>query len=240
MDRIRPRHDQAMALRGRADRLWSAKTAEDWATAYLFLEPPERQKASQEEFVNWCVNEEPFRVLSYDVQDVRVAGDVGWVNVHYRASLNKFPDAPARDAQTWEKWRRIDEMWYPVPVDELSVYPESPAKRDAAEESRLRGRFLESWAARQARAWPRLYKLTDPADRADVPEEEYAEVEGLFEYIAHEIHWVEVLGRRGRIRVSYEHRVTDPSLSKLPVMSASVIETWIRRDNEWYRDLKHK
>lgn len=232
--------DEVTVLRQRADRLWSAKEAQDWATVFQFQDPAEHDQSAKDEFIRWCVEEEPFRILSYEIDDVDVDGNLGWVDVRYRTSLNKFPDIPARDAETWQKWRRIDGMWYPVPTRELASCPEAPSKRDASAEARLRTRFLESWTARQGRDWPRLYALTDPADREDVPEDEYAQVEGLFEYLAHEVDWVEVVGQRGRIRVSYEHKVTDTSLSKLPAMTATMIETWIQRDNEWYRDLKRQ
>lgn len=238
IDNERYRSDERMALRERADRLWAAKRSEDWRAAFILQDPKQVTGASEEEFVAWCAEEEPFRIRTYELGAVETDGDLGWVEVSYRTLLRKFPDVPARDAHTWQKWRRVAGKWFPIPVQDLSAYLESPALRDAAEEARLRARFMESWQARHAKDWRKLYMLSDPLDLPDVAEDVFVEAEGIYEYLSFRIHWIEVLASRGRIRVSYEHRVDDPSLTKLSASTACVTETWIQRDGEWCRDLK--
>jgi hypothetical protein len=106
------------------------------------------------------------------------------------------------------------------------------------QEELLRSRFQETWKARKAADWHTLYGLTDPEDRATVTESMFAESEALFEYLSHRVQWVQVIGGQGKIYVTYHHKLTDPSLEKLPTAEVTIHERWIRRGNEWYRDLK--
>lgn len=211
---------------------------EDWATVFGFLDPSKARRMVRAEFVRWSAREEPFQIISFHIGTVEADGDVGWTEVHYRTLLRRFPDIAARDATQWQKWRVVQGQWYPVPQRELEAYPAPPAKRDADEETRLRTRFEESWDARRRRDWRRLYELCDPRDRSAVSRESFAESESLFEYRSHRVDWVEVISGRGRVRVLYDHKIMDASLTKLPARSMYVVERWVKVDNEWYRDLK--
>lgn len=222
----------------RAERLWEARRQEDWAAVFQLQDPQEREGVGQADFVTWCEQKEPFRVHSFELGQMLVEGDLGWVEVHGSTSIRRFPDSPPRDTQQWEKWRRIEGDWYPVPRKELASYPASPALRDAAEEARLAERFAASWQARVAKDWSRLYAMTDPRDHGDVPQDRFAQELEKVEYISHEVQWVEVVGERGSVRVVYRHRLNDPSLTKLPPSAVSVVEPWIKCENEWYLDLK--
>ncbi len=238
VDREGVRPTQTTSLGERAERLWTAKRAEDWSALFLLQDPATLAGASEDEFVAWCAKEEPFRILAYEIATVLSDGDFGWVEVRYRTTLRKFPDMPPKDAPTWQKWHRVAGEWFPVPTRALSSYPESPATRNAAEETRLRARFMESWRARRAKDWRELYRLSDPQDHQDVAEDVFVEAEDMYEYFSFNIHWIEAVADRGRIRVLYEHKLDDPSLTKLPVTMAYVTETWVLRDGEWFRDLK--
>ncbi len=230
--------DSGEALPKRAERFWTAKTAEDWATVFVFEPPDRRAETKEADFVAWCREHEPFRIHSFQLGRVVTEGQVGWVEVDYSTSLSRFPDLAPREAGRWQKWLLVDGQWYPISPRQLSLYPESPALRDGAQEQRLAVRFEEAWRARRDRDWHQLYKLTDPRDWAEVPEDDFVEVESLFEYLSYELGWVQVLGEDGKVRVAYRHKVSDPSLTKLPARSIWLVEKWIKYDNEWYRDLK--
>lgn len=227
---------QAPELRAQAERLWAARKAEDWATLYTFLEP-HQQTASLEEYAAWARDHEPFKVESYQLGQVLTDGRLGWVEINARLAVRRFPNMPARAAHRWDKWEWREQQWRQVPPRAVEDYPESPVTRDAAEEAHLRERFGESWAARRAADWEKLYSLVDPRDRERVPFEKFVDSEGLFEYYSHGIVWIEVIDDRGRIRVSYEHKLTDPSLTKLPQKTLEVTERWVKHEGVWYRDL---
>lgn len=230
--------DVTANLGQRAETLWSARAADDCPLVFRFLEPDRHNATEESAFVAWCREEEPFRILEHRIGRILTEGELGWVEVDYLAAIRRFPELPPRRTARWEKWRLREGIWYPIPADEVDLYPDSPAVRNAPSEDRLRQRFLESWDARQRRAWSDLYRLVDPEDRAAISETEFADSEGLFDYLGLETQWVEVQGDRGKVHVTYHHKVTDPSLSKLPARSLSITEKWIQRDEQWYRDLQ--
>lgn len=233
----RPGHG-GETLRERAERFWTAKVAEDWATVFIFEPQDKRREMKEADFVTWCREHEPFRIHSFGIGQVLIEEQLGWVELDYRTSLSRFPDLAPRDTSRWQKWLLVDGRWCPIDPRKLSYYPESPALRDRVQEQRLAARFEESWKARHDGDWHRLYELTDPGDRPDVPEDEFVEVASLFEYFSYELGWVQVLGDDGKVRVSYHHKVSDPSLTKLPARSIWIVEKWIKYDDDWYRDLK--
>jgi hypothetical protein len=164
--------------------------------------------------------------------------DWGWVRVIAKTVYTGIPDAQVEGTETWEKWRRVHGRWYPVPKREGNTVPEAPSLRNAGEEERLRARFAQAWTALQSKDRHRLYELIDPRDREGIIEEKFLAGEGAIQYLGHKLHWVEVIGDRGRIHVSYEHKLADPSLTKLPAQEVAVTDYWIARDGEWFRDLK--
>jgi hypothetical protein len=162
---------------------------------------------------------------------------MGWVEVDYNTLIRRFETLPPRDAKLWQKWRYVDGQWHPVPLRDLVSYPEPPVRRNAREEAALRARFMQSWAARKAGDHKELYQFIDPLDQPRMPEEPYVDMQELLEYRTCQVNWVEVVGDLGRIHVTYTRKVTDPSLSKLPVETVSEIEDWVKMDGQWYRDL---
>lgn len=230
----------ASRLAQRCEYYWNARAGEDWKSAFDYYEPTTRAKLVREDYEKWSAENEPFRIHSFRIENVQVDGDVGWALVHYASTIRRFPDLPPREASMWQKWRRTQGDWYPIPVDELQAYPDPPALRDKAQEMRLRDRFEKTASLRKASNWSELYRFTDPADRADVTEDMYVEGESAFAYLDYRVHWVEAIDGFGRVCVTYRHRVTDKSMEKLPPRDLSVIEKWVRSDadGEWYRDLK--
>lgn len=224
-------------LQARAAAYWEAKKTENWTSLYDFLDPVDVTGSSVNDYVAWAKEKEPFQIQSYQIQEVLQSGKIAWVHVTYRTTLRRFPNINPQDAEQWQKWRVVQDRWYPVRARELADYPEPPVRRDAAAESELRERFLQSWSLRKDRNWDKLYEFTDPRDHSSVYPDEFATTEGAFEYLDCEIIWVEVIGADGRVRVRYHHKVNDPNLTKLGARDIFVIEDWIKVDGQWYRDL---
>jgi len=230
----------AADLRSRALAYWEARRRQDWSTLYDYQDSETRSKVSLDQFATWSQSNEPLEVESYSLQSVETDGDLGWAHLRYTARPARFPNIEPRENDHWQKWRWVDNEWFPVPARELDAYPSAPSLRDAAAEKKLRKRFEESWALRLNRDWHALYELGDPDDRSRVPELQFVSAEELIEYLDHTVDWVEVIGDRGRVRVGYLHRLADPSLTKLAPTTAYVIEPWIFRGGVWYRDLDRK
>ena len=233
----RPGPDQLLQ---RAEELWRARLAEDWAAAYVFEDPALREHTTVEQFTDWCVQNEPFIVKSYKLGQARVDGELGWVELNSSAALRRFPALPPREVNRWEKWRIVDGQWYPVPRPELNNYPESPALRDAPAEARLAARLEEAWRSRHEKDWPARYALVDPRERDRITVEELANDEDRFDYLAAKVLWVQVIADRGLARVQYQVKRNDPSLTKMAPEVVDVIERWVQFENEWYRQLGTK
>lgn len=229
----------ADALRQRALQYWTARREEDWSTLFLFEDTRGQEGVTEEAFIQWGKTESPFRVHGFELRDAVVDGPLGWVELEATTSPRKFAGARPVTLSRWEKWRLKDGEWMPVPDTQVEAFPESPARRDAAAESVLRDRFHESWQARLVDDWPRLYELTDPRDHGDVPFEKLTETHELFDYRAATVHWVQVLRgtSAGKVHVSIEHKLTDPSLTKAPPRIVTVTEAWVLVDGNWYLDL---
>jgi hypothetical protein len=230
----------ANELRQRADQLWRARVAEDWAITYRFEDPLLHEKAGVEEYATWCRENEPFVTKTYQLGQVHTDQDLGWVEVSSSTALRRFPDLPARDVQRWEKWRIVDGQWYPVPRTEINNYPEAPALRDATAEAQLASRFAVAWRARQEKDWPARYALLVPSQRDRITVEELVKDEDRFEYLNARVLWVQVIGDRGLVRARYEFKQNDPSLTKMAPEVVDLIEHWVRSEGEWYRELGAK
>lgn len=230
----------ALSLRETATKLWEARVSKDCEKVYACLTDAERKEYTVEDFCDYWNNREPFVYEAYEITDVAEEGDFGWVHVEYRSSMRRAPLIPPRDARMWEKWRRLDHAWQPVPRDQLPQYPESPANRDPERERRLRARVALLFEARQQRNFEAAWELTDPHDREEVPKDEFLRQEALFFYDAARLQWAQVMGtsESGKTRAAYDLRWADPNMLKAPAFSRELVETWVWRDNEWFYDLK--
>ncbi len=224
------------ALQATAEAVWKARANRDCQTIAKYLDPNEFAALTQDERVEEC-EKDPFRYEKYRITNVEVEGRYGWSHVEYSAKFAPYSAEPAQEIQTVEKWRLINDQWYPVPSRLEETCPESPSVRDAAEEARLKERFEKTWTLRLARDWKALYEMTDPKDHGNVSESTYADSEAMIEYFAHELDWVEVRGDVGEIRVTYDNKLNDPSMSKMRGRKINMSEHWIKRNGEWYRDL---
>ncbi|NNF42951.1 MAG: hypothetical protein HKN62_07860 [Phycisphaerales bacterium] len=223
--------------REKAETLWDALVAEDWAVVFEHQAPVVREGLTPERYAEWSSQNEPFRIHSYEIMDVVTEDEYGWVHVRTSSSLRRYPQVPPRDTRRWEKWFSADGVWYPVPRDRVDHYPVAPAMRDRDAEAALLVRVEEAWGYRQSQAWDRLYLMNDPEDRPLVPEGQFVANQSLTKYVSHDVYWVEVVQQRGIVRVEVKQKLSDPSLSKLPPDHIVINERWINRDGEWYIDI---
>ncbi len=224
-------------LRDRAAEYWTARVSQDWARVYSFQDPPYRERVSSETFVAEASGEQMFRHHSFTLGTVETMGDRGWVHVSSEMSLERLPGKPRRQQERIEPWKRLDGEWYPCSSEEAEKMPEPPSHRDLAAEKELAARFATYAAARKAKDYPAIYSYLNPADARELPFEEFKESESWFAFNAIEPQWTEVVGDRGRVGVVISIQSTDPHLSKSPPTVKFVVETWIRQDGVWYRDI---
>jgi len=224
-------------LTAQAERLWSARVQEDWATVFEYQQFRTDEDITVEDFVAWSNENEPFVVQSYEIREVTVDEDMGWTKTQYDSTIRQYPNSPPRTSTRVEKWQIVDGQWKLIPPDKADLYPASPTDRDLEQEAVLLERFKDSWTARENEQWQSLYEMTDPRDRDDVSFNDFAEAKSLTSFIDYEIEWVEVLNDVGTVRVRIEHKIDDPNLQKLPSSIVVVDERWVRVDGSWYMDL---
>lgn len=235
--KVDPYPGRGQSLEHRATEHWQAKLDENWDVLFKYVEPGLRAESTPAQFAEWSRENEPFQILSYEIDGVKTEGELGWVRIYYRTKLRKYPTLPEAEANQWQKWLRVNDEWMPVPAQAVPLFPEPPDARDAEAEAIVRARFIETWELRTRGDWAQLYQLTDPRDRGVVSEQEFRESESMFEYLSYEILWVEVIGNQGRVRVRIHHKLLDPSMTKVPPQDVNVTENWVRVDGQWYRDL---
>ncbi|MBW7905145.1 MAG: hypothetical protein LC135_06110 [Phycisphaerae bacterium] len=221
----------------RARILWQARQDEDWSRTFDFRDPRVAKAEDREKYIEWCRENEPIAILAHRVLGGQVEGHFGWVQVESTKRVRRYPAAAAQQVRQWERWRWVGEDWYPVPAEELSLYPDAPAARDREGEQRLKERFEEAWQCRLKRDYEKLYALTDPEDHEEVKFDMLVADESQFEHLSKDVEFIEVIGDRGRILVAYTVKLTDPSVSKQPPQEILINERWIRRDGQWYREL---
>ncbi len=225
------------ALAKRAKAYWSARGSESWDDLFQYQPPKLQAETTVDQFREWSANEDPFIIKKWSIKDHRREGTFGWVRVDYTAGLRRFPTLPPKQKTHWQRWVVLEGNWYPVPQTELDQFPETPAIRDGEAEKVLRTRFESTWKSRKNADWSAMYEKSDPRDRDSVSLDQFAESEGRFLYLDIEIHWVEVIGDYGRILATYEHKPSDPNMTKMPSQRKATIEHWVQVENQWYRDL---
>jgi hypothetical protein len=224
-------------LRANAAMLWQARVDENWTAAFEHEDTRAYPDLTVENFITWSTEQEPFRYKSFELGQVLVERDLGWVEVTSATAMRRFPKMPPRDTTRWEKWRLVEGMWKLLPREEIEDYPESPAVRDADAEAALAKRFAESWKARATKDWSGLYQLLDPEDRPDKPDQPPFLP---LDFIEHDIHWIQATGDSGIVRVEILQKIDDPSLTKIQPNRVIKNERWVRRQGQWYLDLSNQ
>ncbi len=230
--------DRMQRLTDAAMRVWEARVAEDWAVVFEYQRLVGDEQYDVEQYIAWSKQNEPFVIHSYQFEDISIENDIGWVTLKCESTIRQFPNAAPKTTARIEKWQLIDDKWKIVPPQEYDLHNESPYVRDIDAENVLRERFEESWQARLESDWTGLYQMSDPKDHADIAEHELAEAKDLTIYIDREIHWIQVIGDYGIVRVAITHKINDPNLTKLPARIIMKDEQWVRRDGTWYLDLR--
>jgi hypothetical protein len=219
----------------RAREFWEARVKGDWAVVYDYLSAGEREKLDKEAFVAGSKENAPFRYLSYKLGGIETEGDLGWVEVRYAVQITRYPELAAKEMNIWQLWRKADGSWLPSPKQDAQEVPTRPQLRNSAEEPLLAKRVDGFWQAKEQQDWGRIYEYCDPAYRGRVSREEFLQMKARHLYVSHKTDWVEVLGDRGRSKVTYMYKPNDPSLAKVDPVAESAIEGWIKVDGEWYR-----
>ncbi|QOJ14478.1 MAG: hypothetical protein HRU75_07415 [Planctomycetia bacterium] len=226
-------------LEARARTLWEARVRKDWKTAWDFVQPRVAAASSPEQFIEWCEKSEPFIYESYALHGVDTDGEYGWAHLTYSTRIRQFPTHPAREADHWQKWYAIEGRWYPVVEPrERDACPEPPALRNLAAEPRLRERFAQASRLRAAKDWSALLKMVDPGDLEGVDESTFIREQEKLTITSERVVWVQAIGERGTVFVVYTAKLNDPSMQNLPESQTPLLERWIHRDGEWYRDLR--
>ncbi len=229
--------DASQSLTERAQTFWDARVKGDWGAVYSFLSAEEKARFSKEEFVNYRKEQGPFRFHSAKIEDVAQTDDLGWVKVEYSIQSAVFADLPAENVQKWDIWQKRDGQWYPIlkKAYRKSVPQLPPKMRSAQEEASLAQRANELWKAKEKEDWVLIYRYLEPSFRENVPSEEFQKSKALSSYLSHSLEWVEVIGDQGRVKVTYTHKLNDPTLTKSEPEADEMIEEWIRVDGEWFR-----
>jgi hypothetical protein len=228
------------ALKERAQSYWDAQVRQDWAVLYQYLTPYAQSQVGPEEFTASTKEKQPFRFLSFELVKTETAGDLGWVDLISTAQAAGFSFPPVK-TETWEQWEKIDGTWYPIEPKRRAEAPSlPPSLRPALEEAALTKRADDFWTAKEKEQWDILYDFCDPEFRQTISKEEFLKKKAHYIYVTHSVEWAEVTGDRGKVRVAYLFRSSDPYLSKLQPVGETLVEDWIKKDGAWYRLMPKK
>jgi len=230
--------DERQVLKERAESFWTARVKGDWATVYDYL--PEREKGSftREQFVSFRREKGPFRYFSFTLGDIEIADQVGWVEMSSKTGLADYPGLTPKQTKSWQIWYKEEGKWCPLPGEQREEVPGLPPRfRSGEDEELLKRRADEFWNAKEAQDLELIYGFTDPDFKKRVSREDFLSKKALYSYFSHRIEWVEAIGLRGRVKVTYTYRLNDPSLSKLEPKEESVVEDWIKTGKLWYRKI---
>jgi hypothetical protein len=225
------------ALDAQAKRFWGAEVQQDWNAVYDLLTPGGREGATREEYAAYRKEQGPLHFVAAQIGEVTVAGDIGWVRVTYQFKFAKYPEVAVGQGDMWDLWRNTD-AWRPVPKEQRDQWPKRPPQeRPAADEAALAARTDALWQAKAAQDWKTVYQYLPPAFRAQISLEEFLSRPPRNLYVSPRIEWTEVDGESGRVKVAFAAKPTDPAVSKMEPQNNSTIESWIKRDGQWYLDI---
>jgi len=231
--------DEQKALTERATAFWQARVKGDWATVYDYLAESEKQGGTKEQYVTFSKEKGPFHYLSYKLGNVEVDGNVGWVKTAFEVEPTRFPGLPPNKIDTWQPWEKRDGQWYPIPHEQLQDVPKLPPNlRPLKEESAVIARANEFWQAREKEDYKTVYQYCPPAFREKVPAEEFLSKKALNTYVKHSVHWAEVSGDQAKVRITVDYRPNDPNLTKMEPSRETIMQQWIKVNNQWYLDIR--
>lgn len=104
--------DPAGRLRERASQYWDARIKGDLTTAYTTHEPAFRRAISLQTF---APSMGVTRILAYQIGEVRIEGDLGFVRMKMRG-VSAFAPSGKQTDLNWqeieERWVRVEGEWY--------------------------------------------------------------------------------------------------------------------------------
>ncbi len=231
--------DERSQLIERANQYWQAKVKGDYAVIYDFLSPEEKGNETSQEYVKRMKDKGVFQFLSFKIEDAQTSSDLGWVRVDYETKPIRYPKLNANRMNTWTLWKKIDQKWHPISTGMAASYPSLPPQlRLLEEESALTKRAEAYWTAIQNQDMETVYKYYDPKFRATMPLEEFMKKKQINVYLSHRIDWAEVSSPNiGVAKVTFSFRPNDPTMAKAQPIEKTLLESWVKVDNEWYRSL---
>jgi hypothetical protein len=234
--------DDQSALRALAEQYWQAEVKKDWKTVLVHLPAEEKKGVKPEDFAKYRNTKTgTFLYQSAVVGEAVVEGDTGWVKVSGDSVMQGFPGMKPRPMAFWQLWRKHEGAWSLMPRAERENVPQVPrSARLAAEEKVLEKRVDGFWRAKEAQDWRSIYDYLPPEFRANTPLQKFLENRSMYLYLTHRFEWVEVIGGKGRVRVSYTRKPNDPSVSKMAPEEQVAIEPWVKIKDQWYRQVASK
>lgn len=231
--------DDTSQLIERANQYWQAKVKGDYAVLYDFLSPEEKGSETSQEYATRMKDKGVFQFLSFKIEDAQISSEIGWVRVDYETKPIRYPKLNPSHRNSWTLWKKIDQKWYPMSTGVATTYPTLPPKlRLAEEESALTKRAEAYWTAIQNQDMETVYKYYEPKFKATMSLEEFMKKKQMNLYLSHRIDWAEVSSPNfGVVRVTFSSRPNDQTLAKARPIEKSLLESWVKVDNEWYRSL---
>lgn len=229
-------NNEAVILKGLAKQWWDARVQEDWKKLYKLLSSSDKREITKEQFISSIKGkQEAIRFVSYKLGLIETDGDMGWVDVKFVFQPTLQPQMPTYNGQNWDVWRKEKGKWYPVLQDKIGEYPKLPPHlRSLEEEAKLKKRASEFWEAKENKNWELIYQYCDPKFKARIAKDEFLNSKSRLLYLSHKINWVETNGNKGKVRITYTAKISDPYLTKLAPVKQTIIEDWIKVEDQWF------
>lgn len=222
-------------LAERAQTYWDDQVREDWPHMfYNFIDPPFRRERTVDQYIEFMSKREVFKINSFKLGRVESDGPFGWSEVDYNTSNRLSDQIPARNAKTWTKWRVVEGEWYPVPREMLEDYPAAPSTRNLVDEPALKARVEAAYMARQATDWKTVWDEIDPAAHETSTYEKFTSAISQKLFGGFVIDWIEATGNQARVRILFQTKPNDPSMTKMPWSDEVMIERWKKIGDSWY------
>jgi len=230
--------DESKILREAATKFWEARVKGDWATVYDYLSEAERAGRTKERYVEVSSTVGPWRYLNYKLGGVETSDDTGWVEIEYSAEPVQFPGIKPKLVARWEHWEKVDGRWEVVYGKRVMDFPtRPPSQRSVEEERAVTARAEKFWKAQEKGDYTTVYELCSPSFRKALSLDEWLTKKAQNIYVSHEIMWAEVQGDQALVRVAFEYRPNDPTVSKMVPLDEIAMQNWMKVDGLWYLDV---